>query len=65
MPGLFYKKSSTRYTAAQDARATVKRLPENHATITATAKATIPEIELLVAVMIAGNAMTASVTYGT
>ena len=63
MPGLFiYRKSSTRYTAAQEASATLKRLPENHATMTATAKATRPEIRLLVAVIMAGTAITAKVT---
>lgn len=46
----------------QDAKATLNRLPSLYATMTATKKAESPDIRLFVAVIIAGNDITASVT---
>lgn len=46
----------------QDANATLNRLPSLYATITATTNAAIPDIRLLVAVIMAGKAMTDKVT---
>ncbi len=47
------------------AAATRKRLPDSQAVTAATAKASSPAASEEVAVMMAGKAMTDSVTYGT
>lgn len=57
-----YNNNSVTYTAMQDANATLNRLPSLYATITAITNAAIPDIRLLVAVIMAGNAMTDKVT---
>ena len=46
----------------QEDKATLNRFPSIHATMTAVTKATVPEIQLLVAEMIAGKVMTERVT---
>ena len=62
---LCYRKSSSMKTAVQQVTATLKRSNPNHATMMPTRKDIAPDILLCVAFMIAGNVITARVTYGT
>ena len=52
-------------TTKQLAAAVINRLGFFHATMIAVISAKVPEIQDCVAVMIAGNVITESVTYGT
>ena len=57
--------SSITNTLTQQAEATMNRFPPNQAQIMPATRAPTPAIGEFVASMIAGNVMTASVTYGT
>lgn len=60
-----HTKNSRMNTTAQHTHETLKRPAFNHAATSPAAKAAMPAIGLWVALIIAGNVITESVTYGT
>ena len=61
----FYIKNSNSNTTAQQETATISKSAPTHAATIPTMRATSPEMGLWVAFTIAGNVITARVTYGT